>query len=116
MGIWLGAYKPRMLRLVGKAADGWVPSLGPLKPEAMPEANARVDDAAREAGRDPAVIRRVLNVAANLPADEIAELALEHGFDTFVIGETQEDAEAELREFLATVAPNDRELVAQSRG
>ncbi len=115
IGVWLGAYKPRMLRLVGRAADGWVPSLGYLKPEAMPEANARLDDAAREAGRDPAAIRRVLNVAANLNADEIAELTLEHGFDTFVIGETQEDAEAELREFLENVAPKVRELVAKGR-
>ena len=115
IGIWLGAYKPRMLRLVGRAADGWVPSLGYLKPEAMQEANARLDDAAREAGRDPAAIRRVLNVAANLNADEIAELTLEHGFDTFVIGETQEDAEAELREFLENVAPKVRELVAKGR-
>jgi alkanesulfonate monooxygenase SsuD/methylene tetrahydromethanopterin reductase-like flavin-dependent oxidoreductase (luciferase family) len=115
IGIWLGAYRPRMLRLVGRAADGWVPSLGYLKPEGMPEANARIDDAAREAGRDPAVIRRVLNVAANLTADEIAQLALEHGFDTFVIGETQEDVEAELREFLETVAPKARELVAEGR-
>jgi len=115
IGIWLGAYKPRMLRLVGRAADGWVPSYGYLKSEAMPAANARIDDAAREAGRDPAAIRRVLNVAANLAADEIAELALQHGFDTFVIGETQEDAEAELREFLENVAPKVRELVAKGR-
>ena len=32
MGIWLGAYKPRMLSLVGRAADGWVPSLGGVQP------------------------------------------------------------------------------------
>ena len=25
VGIWLGAYKPRMLALVGRAADGWLP-------------------------------------------------------------------------------------------
>ena len=115
IGIWLGAYKPRMLRLVGRAADGWVPSLGVLKPDDLTEANARVDDGAHEAGRDPAAIRRVLNVAANLTADEIAELAVEHGFDTFVIGETQEDVEVELREFLENVAPKVRELVAVGR-
>src|SRR5216683_1834628 len=86
IGIWLGGYKPRMLRLVGKAADGWVPSFGYLKEEAMPDANARIDDAAREAG-----------------------------FDTFVIGETQEDVETELSEFLGTVAPKVRELVAAGR-
>jgi len=115
IGIWLGAYKPRMLSLVGRAADGWVPSLGYLNTQQMAEAVARVDDSAREAGRDPAAIRRVANVAANLTADEIAELTLELGFDTFVVGGMQEDAEAELREFLENVAPKARELVAAGR-
>ncbi|OLC24361.1 MAG: monooxygenase [Actinobacteria bacterium 13_1_40CM_2_65_8] len=115
IGIWLGAYRPRMLGLVGRAADGWVPSLGYLKPQEMADAAARVDDAAREAGRDPAAIRRIANVAANLTADEIAELAIELGFDTFVVGGLQEDAEAELREFLENVAPEARELVAEGR-
>jgi len=115
IGIWLGAYKPRMLSLVGRSADGWVPSLGYLNTQQMTEAVARVDDAAREAGRDPAAIRRVTNVAANLTAEEIAELALELGFDTFVVGGMQEDAEAELREFLENVAPKARELVAGGR-
>src|SRR6267378_6326906 len=112
IGIWLGAYRPRMLSLVGRSADGWVPSLGYLNTQQMAEAVARVDDAAREAGRDPAAIRRVTNVAANLTADEIAELTLELGFDTFVVGGMQEDAESELREFLENVAPKARELVA----
>jgi alkanesulfonate monooxygenase SsuD/methylene tetrahydromethanopterin reductase-like flavin-dependent oxidoreductase (luciferase family) len=115
IGIWIGAYKPRMLRLVGRAADGWVPSLGYLTPQQLADAGARIDDAAREAGRDPATIRRILNVAANLTVEEIVELALEHGFDTFVVGETQEDAESELREFLENVAPKVRELVAEGR-
>ena len=115
IGIWLGAYRPRMLALVGRSADGWVPSLGYLNTQKMAEAVARVDDAAREAGRDPAAIRRVTNVAANLTADEIAELTLELGFDTFVVGGMQEDAEAELREFLENVAPKARELVAAGR-
>jgi alkanesulfonate monooxygenase SsuD/methylene tetrahydromethanopterin reductase-like flavin-dependent oxidoreductase (luciferase family) len=116
IGIWLGGYKPRMLRLVGRSADGWVPSLGYLKTQEMAEAVARVDDAAREAGRDPAAIRRVTNVAANLTADEIAELVLELAFDTFVVAGMQEDAESELREFLENVAPKARELVAAGRG
>lgn len=115
IGIWLGAYKPRMLRLVGRKADGWVPSLGYLKPAEMVEAATRIEDAAREAGRDPAAIRRILNVAANITADEVAELALEVGFDTFVLGGMQEDAEGELKEFLENVAPKARELVAVGR-
>ena len=39
MGIWLGAYKPRMLSVVGRLADGWVPSLGYFKPADLLEGN-----------------------------------------------------------------------------
>ena len=115
IGIWIGAYRPRMLRLIGRKADGWVPSLGYLTSDQLAEGAARIDDAAREAGRDPAAIRRILNVGANLAVEQAVELALEHGFDTFVIGETQEDAETEMSEFLENIAPRVRELVAEGR-
>src|SRR5690606_6114554 len=36
ISIWLGAYKPRMLRLIGEKADGWLPSLGYLTLEQLP--------------------------------------------------------------------------------
>ena len=41
IGIWLGAYKPRMLRLTGRKADGWLPSLAYLPAEDIAPANAR---------------------------------------------------------------------------
>jgi len=109
IGIWVGAYKPRMLALVGRMADGWVPSLGYLKPQDIAAANARIDEAALAAGREPSMIRRVLNVG-DVSADELAALALEHGFDTFVIGEEK------LEQFAADVAPKVRELIAEGRG
>src|SRR6266852_2865973 len=109
IGIWLGAYRPRMLALTGRAADGWVPSLGYLKPEDMDEAGAHIDDAARAAGRDPSAIRRVLNVGADLTAEDFATLALEHGFDTFIVGDAG-DA------FIEEVVPRVRELVDAGRG
>ena len=62
MGIWLGAFKPRMLRLVGRKADGWVPSLGVLSADEMRAGNERIDATAEAAGRDPRKIRRVLNL------------------------------------------------------
>jgi alkanesulfonate monooxygenase SsuD/methylene tetrahydromethanopterin reductase-like flavin-dependent oxidoreductase (luciferase family) len=62
MGIWLGAFKPRMLRLVGRKADGWLPSLGVLSPDELRAGNQRIDAAAEGAGRDPRQIRRVLNL------------------------------------------------------
>jgi alkanesulfonate monooxygenase SsuD/methylene tetrahydromethanopterin reductase-like flavin-dependent oxidoreductase (luciferase family) len=109
IGIWVGAYKPRMLALIGRLADGWVPSLGYLKPQDIAEAGARIDEAAIAAGREPSAIRRILNVG-NVSAEDIAKLALEQGFDTFVVGEQG------LREFAADVAPRARELVSAGRG
>jgi alkanesulfonate monooxygenase SsuD/methylene tetrahydromethanopterin reductase-like flavin-dependent oxidoreductase (luciferase family) len=62
MGIWLGAFRPRAIRLAGRKADGWIPSLGPLSAEDLLNGNKLIDEAAEAAGRDPGEIRRVLNV------------------------------------------------------
>jgi alkanesulfonate monooxygenase SsuD/methylene tetrahydromethanopterin reductase-like flavin-dependent oxidoreductase (luciferase family) len=62
MGIWLGAFRPRMLRLVGRKADGWLPSLGVLSRDELRSGNQQIDAAAERAGRDPASIRRILNL------------------------------------------------------
>jgi alkanesulfonate monooxygenase SsuD/methylene tetrahydromethanopterin reductase-like flavin-dependent oxidoreductase (luciferase family) len=62
IGIWLGAFKPRMQRLAGRKADGWIPSLGPLTRDDLRAGNRRIDEAAAAAGRDPRKIRRVVNV------------------------------------------------------
>src|SRR5439155_8036036 len=62
VGIWIGAYKPRMLSLTGRKADGWLPSLPYLGAGDLAAGNAAIDEAAAEAGRDPAEIRRLLNV------------------------------------------------------
>lgn len=61
--IWVGAYKPRGLRLIGRMADGWVPSIGRIGMDALRESSALIDAAALAAGRDPATIRRVFNIA-----------------------------------------------------
>ena len=60
--IWLGAYKPRMLRLTGAqgrrlAAVAGLPEAG--RPGAGQPA---IDEAALAAGRDPREIRRLLNI------------------------------------------------------
>jgi hypothetical protein len=99
-----------MLALTGRKADGWVPSLGHLKPDDIREANARIDDAARAAGREPSAIRRVLNVGGDLTAEDFATLVLEHGFDTFITSPDAGDA------FIEEVVPKVRELVASGRG
>jgi len=62
IGIWLGAFKPRMIRLAGRKADGWLPSFGVLSREELRAGNAAIDEAAAAAGRDPSSIRRIINV------------------------------------------------------
>jgi alkanesulfonate monooxygenase SsuD/methylene tetrahydromethanopterin reductase-like flavin-dependent oxidoreductase (luciferase family) len=62
IAIWLGAFKPRMIRLTGRKADGWLPSLGVLSRDELRAGNEQIDAAAEKAGRDPGSIRRILNV------------------------------------------------------
>lgn len=113
--IWLGAYKPRMLDLTGRRADGWLPSEGYLRPGDLARGNAAIDDAAEAAGRAPGAVRRLLNAsgpagrATDAWVAELARLALEDGIDTFILG--GDDPEA-LRRYAAEVAPAVRERVA----
>jgi alkanesulfonate monooxygenase SsuD/methylene tetrahydromethanopterin reductase-like flavin-dependent oxidoreductase (luciferase family) len=110
MGIWLGAYRPRMLSLIGRLADGWVPSLGYVKPPDLLEGNQRIDDAARAAGRDPRSIRRVLN-AGYVDAETLVALVVDYGMDTFLVTEDPD----EMRTFASEVAPRVREEVETRR-
>jgi alkanesulfonate monooxygenase SsuD/methylene tetrahydromethanopterin reductase-like flavin-dependent oxidoreductase (luciferase family) len=41
IGIWVGGYGPRMLKLIGRLADGWVPSAGYLPPDQLGERSRR---------------------------------------------------------------------------
>ena len=111
IGIWVGAYKPRMLSLVGRKADGWLPSMPYLGPGDLEAGNATIDEAAVAAGRDPREIRRLLNIGP-MPVDELARLALEDGVGTFIlIG----DDEAVMRGFAQEVAPAVRAQVQRDR-
>ncbi|WP_248964170.1 LLM class flavin-dependent oxidoreductase [Sphaerisporangium perillae] len=125
--IWLGAYKPRMLRLVGAKADGWLPSLGYLQPEDLPTGNKIIDEAAAEAGRDPREIRRLLNLTgadfrgsgggllqgpAATWVEQLLPFALQEGVSTFILG--SDDPEA-IQIFAQEVAPALREAVAAER-
>jgi alkanesulfonate monooxygenase SsuD/methylene tetrahydromethanopterin reductase-like flavin-dependent oxidoreductase (luciferase family) len=86
IGIWLGAYKPRMLRLTGRLADGWIPSLGRMDADAMAENRKLIDAAAEKAGRDPADILSLVNVSGEVTDGERGEGLLdgppEHWIET----------------------------------
>ena len=126
IGVWIGAYKPRMLALTGRKADGWLPSQAYLEPGALAAGNAAIDEAAAGAGRDPRAIRRLLNISGTFSAshrgsldgppgqwiEELTELARSDGVGTFILAT---DDPAAIETFAAEVAPAVRELVAAER-
>ncbi len=128
IGIWLGAYRPRMLRLTGRLADGWIPSSAYAPPEELGAMSRIVDDAARAAGREPAAIRRAYNVGGRFGAtargfldgpvglwvEQLTELALEHGFSAFILAPGR-DVAGDLHRFAEEVAPGVREAVEAAR-
>ncbi|GAB2451958.1 LLM class flavin-dependent oxidoreductase [Streptomyces incanus] len=126
--IRIGALKPRMLRLTGRLADGWLPSLVylPDGPASLAAMNAHIDEGATEAGRDPAVVTRYLNIVGRFSsngdglfdgppeqwAEQITDIALTHGTSGFVLASDDPGA---LELFGREVAPRARELVAAER-
>ncbi|WP_250005369.1 LLM class flavin-dependent oxidoreductase [Actinoplanes sp. M2I2] len=120
MGIWIGAYKPRMLALTGRLGDGWLPSMPylPRGADSLPEMNARIDEAALSAGRDPARVRRLMTFTEldGPPArrvDHLADLALHHGISGFIVA-SDDPRTADI--LAAEVAPAVRDLVKRERG
>lgn len=129
MGIWLGVAGPRLLKELGRSADGWVPSSGFVGLDELAGKHALIDEGAAEAGRDPASVRRVYNVWGTItggassgfldgPADQwvdqLTELVLERGMDTFVFGPSDGSVE-QVERFAAEVAPAVRSMVRDER-
>jgi alkanesulfonate monooxygenase SsuD/methylene tetrahydromethanopterin reductase-like flavin-dependent oxidoreductase (luciferase family) len=114
IGIWLGAYKPRMLRMTGALADGWVPSQSYLPPDQVPEAMKRIDDAAAAEGRDPKHLRRVYNLISDEPAtpEQLADFATELGFDSFIFSPADKH---DIERLAHDVLPAVRDEVARRR-
>jgi alkanesulfonate monooxygenase SsuD/methylene tetrahydromethanopterin reductase-like flavin-dependent oxidoreductase (luciferase family)/FAD/FMN-containing dehydrogenase len=124
--IWLGAYKPRILRLVGRKADGWLPSLPYLKPGDLQAGNRTIDEAALAAGRNPAEIRRLLNISGRFSAagrgwldgppakwvDDLLPLVLEDGVGTLIVMGDEPDT---IRRFAEEVIPPLREAADRER-
>jgi len=133
--IWTGAQGPRALALTGRVADGWAAPLAMYKPyEQWAPANRLIDDAAREAGRNPADLRRIAQIvgtiggvsgtttlrtgAAPLRADaeqwasEIARLAVEQPFTGFVFWPEHQSIE-QIELFAGEVAPAARALISE---
>jgi alkanesulfonate monooxygenase SsuD/methylene tetrahydromethanopterin reductase-like flavin-dependent oxidoreductase (luciferase family) len=119
IGIWLGAYGPRMMRVVGRLADGWLPSLPRLPLDDLPGRVRMIDEAAERAGRDPRAIRRIANVNGEIAdgpvrgwldgppehwIEELGTLTRDHGFDGFVLW-SKGDMVEQIGRLAAEVAP-----------
>jgi len=129
IGIFVGSYKPRMLRLTGRLADGWIPTSSYASPSEIKDLAAIIDEAAIEAGRTPGDVRRWYNVMGSFtsrdgdflqgrPAlwvEQLTELALDQGVSGFILAPGAA-AEADLRRFAEEVAPGVRAAVAAERG
>jgi alkanesulfonate monooxygenase SsuD/methylene tetrahydromethanopterin reductase-like flavin-dependent oxidoreductase (luciferase family) len=128
IGIWVGAGGPRMLGLIGRLADGWIPSMGLATPGKLPEMHERIDEGADKAGRKPGEIRRLYNVSGNIGAEgdgllegpaskwveQLTRFTLELGMDTFIYWPS-EDRERQVELFANEVVPAVREAVASER-
>jgi alkanesulfonate monooxygenase SsuD/methylene tetrahydromethanopterin reductase-like flavin-dependent oxidoreductase (luciferase family) len=120
VGIWLGVYRTRGLRLAGTVADGWVPSLGYMDPPAYARASAVIDAAAAAAGRDPDDVRRLYNLGGMItdgergddhltgPVDHgvatLSAWAVEIGVDSFVFWPPDSGTQ-QVERFAREVAP-----------
>lgn len=76
--IYLAAFTPVSLRRIGRRAEGWLPAVqvpGGVAPEMLALLRRTIDDAAREAGRDPSAIHTYvrINVAEGTPIEAVAD-------------------------------------------
>jgi alkanesulfonate monooxygenase SsuD/methylene tetrahydromethanopterin reductase-like flavin-dependent oxidoreductase (luciferase family) len=128
--LWLGSQGPRMLALTGRQSDGWVSPLSTYTPPfAVPAMQRRIDEAARDAGRQPADVRRIYNVVGSIGAGRggsglagdvdtwvatLTDWAVDLGLDTFVFWPTTAPR-AQLDVFVGEVVPAVRQRVSARR-
>lgn len=127
--IWIGAYAPRAMRLIGRMADGWVPSLGRRDLAHFRRSSRTIDAAALEAGRQPSDIRRIYNIGGFITdrgegegvlvgpvgqwVETLIEWARDPGIDTFIFWPTADELR-QVERFAAEVAPAVREALSEA--
>lgn len=78
--VWTGSVGPRSLAVTGRAADGWVPSMGSdWLSTRYRESRPLIDEAAAAAGRDPADIVNVFNFGGQITPAPLAATRGEDG-------------------------------------
>jgi len=133
--IWTGSVGPKSLAVTGRLADGWVPPrASDWRSTLYRESRPRIDEAAVEAGRDPAQIATICNFGGRITAeplaasrgedgrwiggsarqwiDELTDAVLEHHASGFVYRSTDDaPADAALARWAGEIVPAVREAI-----
>jgi alkanesulfonate monooxygenase SsuD/methylene tetrahydromethanopterin reductase-like flavin-dependent oxidoreductase (luciferase family) len=126
ISVWVGAYGPRMVELTGRLADGWLPSYPYLDPAGYVKLTKVVDDAAANAGREPAAVRRLYNIIGRISSagsavfdesaaawtERVVELVLSAGV-TGIMLTPMADHDQQIEVFAAEIVPAVREALAK---
>ena len=134
--VWTGSVGPRSLAVTGRAADGWVPSMGSDWLSTLyRESRPRIDEAAAAAGRDPSAIVDIFNFGGRITAsplaqtrgedgrwiggsatqwiEEMASAVIDHGAGGFIFRATDDTpAPVALAMFAQEIVPAVREAIA----
>ncbi|MQY04253.1 LLM class flavin-dependent oxidoreductase [Actinomadura macrotermitis] len=126
IGIWLGVSGPRSLEVAGRIADGWVGTTRFVPPHRLAAALRRLDEAALQAERHPAELRRIYQLHGRIDesgsrgflygpveqwVEEMSMLALGYGIDSFLYAGDPD----RLGTFALEIVPAVRERVARER-
>ena len=135
--IWTGSVGPRSLAVTGRAADGWVPSMGSdWLSTRYRKSRPLIDEAAAAAGRDPSAITDIFNFGGRItPAplaqtrgedgrwiggsaaqwiEEMTSAVVEHGAGGFIYRTTDDTpAPVAVARFAQEIVPAVREAVAR---
>jgi alkanesulfonate monooxygenase SsuD/methylene tetrahydromethanopterin reductase-like flavin-dependent oxidoreductase (luciferase family) len=136
--IWTGSVGPKSLAVTGRAADGWVPSMGSdwLSARFL-ESRPLIDEAAAAAGRDPAEVANVFHFGGQITSaplartrgedgrwiggsaeqwtEEMTAAVLEHRADGFIYRSTDDTpAPVAVARFAQEIVPAVREAVSRA--
>jgi alkanesulfonate monooxygenase SsuD/methylene tetrahydromethanopterin reductase-like flavin-dependent oxidoreductase (luciferase family) len=134
--VWTGSVGPKSLAVTGRAADGWVPSMGSDWLSTLyRESRPKIDEAAAAVGRDPSAIVNIFNFGGRITdsplaqtrgedgrwiggsatqwIEEMASAVIDHGAGGFIFRTTDETpAPVALAMFAQEIVPAVREAIA----
>jgi|MTBAKMStandDraft_1061839.scaffolds.fasta_scaffold00614_24 alkanesulfonate monooxygenase SsuD/methylene tetrahydromethanopterin reductase-like flavin-dependent oxidoreductase (luciferase family) len=128
--LWIGAGKPRMLRLAGSKGDGWIIGTIYILPDQLDTINSLLDEGAIMAGRKPEDIHRGYNLFGVIQTNPSERLSFRrpgiiqgsvsewvetilhyhqrYRHDTFIFWPVAGDAEKQAKIFLDEIMPEVR--------